>query len=127
MVAPLRQDAPSGSQDARSSLPDGYTLDVSTTGRLLKAAVRTADGAPAATGQAGLTGGYAIFDQIATEPGHRRKGLGGAVMSALSAAAAPHGATTGVLVATAEGRALYRHLGWQEISAVTAAHVPQEP
>ncbi|MQY08164.1 GNAT family N-acetyltransferase [Actinomadura macrotermitis] len=117
MAVPLRQDAP-------RTVPEGYALHVSTADGIVTVAVRTADGEPAATGRAGLADAYAVFDQIETAPAHRRRGLGGAVMSALSAAATAQGADTGVLVATAEGRALYRHLGWQEISEVTAAHVP---
>ncbi|MFC4913072.1 GNAT family N-acetyltransferase [Actinomadura gamaensis] len=117
MSAPLSQDAPPPSSG-------GYTLRLTTTGRIVKAAVQAPDGTLAATGQAGLADTHAVFDQIATEPAHRRRGLGAAVMSALSSAAAAQGAGTGVLVATTEGRALYRHLGWQEASPMTAAHLP---
>ncbi|MBW8481139.1 GNAT family N-acetyltransferase [Actinomadura parmotrematis] len=117
MAVELRRIAP-------RTLPAGYTLDLDATGPALAAAVRTAEGAPAASGRAGLADGHAVFDQIATEPSHRRRGLGGVIMSALAAAAAARGARTGVLVATADGRALYRHLGWREVGPVTAAYVP---
>jgi GNAT superfamily N-acetyltransferase len=78
-------------------------------------------GQVAARGKAALAGGYAVIDQVITEPDHRRRGLGTTVMQALAQAATSRGAATGVLVATADGRALYSRLGWRLESPVTAA------
>ncbi|WP_127356693.1 GNAT family N-acetyltransferase [Actinacidiphila soli] len=61
----------------------------------------------------------AVFDQIETSPAHRRKGLGSLVMRALANAAYDAGATTGVLGATVEGRALQESLGWRTDAPLT--------
>ncbi|MCP9986473.1 GNAT family N-acetyltransferase [Streptomyces sudanensis] len=71
------------------------------------------DGSLAARGQVAPTGRTAVFDQIETYEGHRRRGLGSAIMRLLHGAAAGAGATTGVLGATTDGLALYTSLGWQ--------------
>jgi ribosomal protein S18 acetylase RimI-like enzyme len=80
-------------------------------------------GEPAARGKAAVVGEHAVMDQVVTEPAHRRRGLGSTVMGALCAAATSRGATTGVLVATADGRMLYSRLGWTVASPVTAARL----
>ena len=80
----------------------------------------------AARGKAALTGEFAVIDQVETAPDHRRRGLGKSVMSALSEATTRRGATTGVLVATEDGRALYSRLGWTLVSPVTAAWLVED-
>ncbi|WP_259453135.1 GNAT family N-acetyltransferase [Streptomyces ginkgonis] len=94
-------------------VPDDYRLRVWTRGGVIRAAVLTPRGALAARGQIAPTGPTAVADQIETFPGHRRRGLGSVVMRTLHNTALDHGARTGVLVATVEGRALYEHLGWR--------------
>jgi predicted DCC family thiol-disulfide oxidoreductase YuxK len=47
-----------------------------------------------------------------TAPEHQRRGLGTAVMAALTTAAMGLEAATGILGATEQGRALYEALGW---------------
>jgi GNAT superfamily N-acetyltransferase len=86
-------------------------------------AIITRDGEPAARGRAALAGDYAVMDQVVTEDAHRRQGLGTTVMQALAAAATARGAATGVLVATADGLALYSRLGWELASPITAARL----
>ncbi|MFE1578128.1 GNAT family N-acetyltransferase [Streptomyces fradiae] len=81
--------------------------------------VLAGDGSLAARGQVAPTGRTAVFDQIETYEAHQRRGLGSMVMRLLHAAAAGAGATTGVLAATAEGRALYTSLGWQHHGPLT--------
>ncbi|MEV0285824.1 GNAT family N-acetyltransferase [Kribbella sp. NPDC050820] len=98
-----------------------YRLDTAVESSLIQVVVRAGDDSVAARGKAGLAGGCAVFDQIETDPQHRRRGLGRAVMGALSTAAQYAGATTGVLVATEDGRALYSALGWTLSSPMTAA------
>lgn len=66
----------------------------------------------AAAGVVALRGGDAVFDRIETTPGFRRRGLGSAIMNALSGWAFEHGARTGILAASAEGQLLYGRLGW---------------
>lgn len=99
-----------------------YELAVTTTGALVHAAI-TYRGEPAARGQAALAQKHAVFDQVITEPQHQRRGLGSAVMRALSEAALESGARTGVLVATEDGCQLYTRLGWGLASEVTAARL----
>ncbi|RJL33163.1 GNAT family N-acetyltransferase [Bailinhaonella thermotolerans] len=101
--------------------PAPYSLRVAAEGDVTVAEVRAPDGEVAARGRLARSGGYGIPDQIRTEPAHRRRGLGGVVMRALTASAHSGGARTGVLVATLEGRALYETLGWTLRSLVTAA------
>jgi ribosomal protein S18 acetylase RimI-like enzyme len=98
-----------------------YQLETIQHGSIIEALVRADDGIVAARGKAALTGDSAVFDQIETDPQHRRRGLGRTVMGALSTAAQYAGATTGVLVATEDGRALYAALGWRLDSPMTSA------
>lgn len=107
--------------DVRAPLTASYELETVQRGSLVDVVVRATDGSVAASGKAALTGEAAVFDQIETTPQHRRRGLGRSVMAALSAAAQYAGATTGVLVATEDGRALYTALGWTLESPMTAA------
>ncbi|GAA1393952.1 hypothetical protein GCM10009639_27580 [Kitasatospora putterlickiae] len=96
----------------RPVVPAGYTLTGWWRGGVFRVLVRTGDGHYAARGQLAVTGATAVADQIETDPGHRRRGLGSLVMRALRDAGHRAGATTGILVATPEGRALYSALGW---------------
>lgn len=107
--------------DAAVRVGGSYRLETAVQGSLVQVVVRADDDSVAARGKAGLAGGCAVFDQIETDSRHRRRGLGRAVMGALSAAAQYAGATTGVLVATEDGRALYTALGWTLSSPMTAA------
>jgi GNAT superfamily N-acetyltransferase len=75
----------------------------------------------AARGQMVVVGNDAVADMIWTEPEHRRKGLAGAVMSALVAEAQRAGATTGLLAASPEGRELYSELGWETFAEILVA------
>jgi GNAT superfamily N-acetyltransferase len=63
-----------------------------------------------------------VYDRIVTAPEHRRRGLGRALMHALGAARRS-ASSTQVLVATAEGMALYGTLGWELRSLFTTAAV----
>jgi GNAT superfamily N-acetyltransferase len=69
-------------------------------------------GAEAARGMMAVVGGDAVMHDISTNPAYRRQGLGSVVMGALAHRALERGATTGLLMATVEGAALYRKLGW---------------
>jgi ribosomal protein S18 acetylase RimI-like enzyme len=99
-----------------------YKLELTQVGSVLDVVV-SSEGELAARGKVALAGEYAVIDQVVTEPGHRRRGLGSTVMRALSQAASHSGARTGVLVATADGLALYDRLGWALESPVTAARL----
>lgn len=101
--------------------PPGYTLAVTTRADVTAARLLTAAGEVAARGQFALAGAAAVIDQVETAGNHRRRGLGTVVMKTLTATAAGMGAQTGILVATAEGRALYETLGWTLHTPMTAA------
>ncbi|MGW6914608.1 GNAT family N-acetyltransferase [Kitasatospora sp. NPDC054939] len=110
MAAPLEVIAPS--QGAPADAPAGYRVETIADGSAIDVRVVSADGSPAASGRVGCAGTDAVFDQVVTEPEHRRRGLGSTVMRALAEAARARGARRGVLVATEDGRALYLALGW---------------
>jgi GNAT superfamily N-acetyltransferase len=74
------------------------------------------DGREAAHGQVALAGTTAVIDRIKTDPEHRRRGLGRAVMAALTGWAIEQGAVDGLLVASADGFQLYSALGWESRS-----------
>jgi GNAT superfamily N-acetyltransferase len=94
-----------------AALADGYRLTVEGEGVII-ASVANEAGDVVASGKIALAHSHATFDQIVTDELHRRRGLGRAVMDALSAAAVERGVTEGVLVATPVGRELYAALGW---------------
>ncbi|MFV2120603.1 GNAT family N-acetyltransferase [Streptomyces sp. Act-28] len=95
------------------TLPAGYTLHTEVHEGVHLVRVLARDGSLAARGQVAPTGRTAVFDQIETYEAHQRRGLGSTVMRLLHDAAAGAGATTGVLSATVQGRALYESLGWR--------------
>ncbi|MFJ7775979.1 GNAT family N-acetyltransferase [Streptomyces yangpuensis] len=99
--------------------PDGYSAVTETADGVVCVRVLAADGRIAAQGQAGLTGGACVFDQIVTDGAHRRRGLGTVVVGALTNAAVENGAATGTLGATVQGRALYETLGWKVLAPLT--------
>jgi predicted GNAT family acetyltransferase len=106
----------------RADLPEEYRS--ATTRRdadVVAEQLFAAGGEPAAAGQAAVVGQWCVPDRIVTEPGHRRRGLGAALMSLLVAAALEQGATHGVLVASREGRRLYESLGWATVADVVVA------
>lgn len=117
MTVPLRR--------ATALAPDGYTLRTATDGGITTVRIHDADGTTAASGQMGVAGPAAVADRILTDPAHRRRGLGSVLMTALGDAAAKRGAATGVLVATRDGLALYRALGWTLREAITPAYLPE--
>lgn len=109
-------------EQASAQLPDGYRS--ATTRRdadVVAEQLIAAGGEPAAAGQAAVVGAWCVPDLIATEPGHRRRGLGAALMSLLVSAALAQGAARGVLVASREGRRLYESLGWETVAEVVVA------
>ncbi|GAA3936422.1 hypothetical protein GCM10023085_17330 [Actinomadura viridis] len=105
--------------------PASYELLVTGDGEAIIATVVDAAGAVAASGRLAPAGEYGVIDQVQTAPEHRRQGLATTVMRALSDHAARNGLRTGVLVATQDGRRLYRTLGWTVRSEIAAAYVPE--
>ena len=105
------------------ALADGYRLSVQGENVIVASVVDEA-GDVAARGKIALADGRATFDQIETDERHRRRGLGRAVMNALSVAAIERGVTEAVLVATPVGRELYASLGWSLHAHFTTAVIP---
>jgi ribosomal protein S18 acetylase RimI-like enzyme len=89
-----------------------YEVRSTTDGLLERVRMATADGQEAARGMMAVVGTDAVMHDIHTDPAYRRQGLGSVVMGALAHRAIERGATTGLLMATTEGAALYRNLGW---------------
>jgi GNAT superfamily N-acetyltransferase len=108
---------------AAPALPGGYGLTVARDGAIASVTVGR-DDAPVARGRIALLGGTALFDQISTDEAHRRRGLGRAMMQALSNLALDQGAASGLLSATEMGRALYETIGWTVHSPYTSAVIP---
>lgn len=90
-------------------LPAGYKVEVSSEHAATLVRIVAADGSLGASGYAVEYGGFFVFDQIVTEPTHRRRGLGKALMAALGSTQRSSTARR-VLVATEDGRALYSSL-----------------
>lgn len=99
-------------------------VDPGRDGAVITATVRYGPDETGARGTMGVTGGDSVADRIETVPAHRRKGLASAVMSALAGAAVEEGAEQGILVASEDGRRLYRTLGWQPVADVLIATTP---
>lgn len=77
------------------------------------------DGEVIASGRAGLVGEWAVPDRIRTGDAYRRRGLGRFVMRQLLNLAAEAGAERAALNASADGRELYRALGWTTVAQQT--------
>lgn len=103
-------------------LTEGYMIEVKRVGMVLQARILSEDGALAASGYAAEAKGVFIYDRIVTEPEHRRKGLGRALMTTLRSARQDPDSPE-LLVATADGRALYSTLGWETISPYSTASI----
>ena len=105
--------------------PPSYTARVEVSGPVTKAVMLDGDGQIAASAKLAVAGAFGMVDQVETAPEHRRRGLGSAVMRKLAAHAFDAGARIGVLVATDDGRDLYRTLGWTVRSPFAVAYVPE--
>lgn len=104
----------------RIAIPSTYSLDLDDSAPSIVAQIVDADGALAAKGHAAEIDGAFVFDRIVCEPAHRRRGLGRALMAALGSARRSPRALP-LLVATADGRALYESLGWTVHSPYASA------
>jgi GNAT superfamily N-acetyltransferase len=97
-------------------------MEIKQIGTIVEARILSPTGILAASGYAAETEQVFVYDRIVTEPGHRRKGLGHALMQALHDARRDT-AKRELLVATEDGRALYSTLGWQTISPYSSASI----
>ncbi len=113
-----------GIMAGEAAAPDGYLLDATESRPVAVVRALARDGELAAIGRVARVKEFAIYDRIETDAAHRRRGLARAVMKKLESIARDHGATRGVLVATADGRGLYETLGWELHSLYTTAAIP---
>ncbi|WP_243791412.1 GNAT family N-acetyltransferase [Saccharopolyspora gloriosae] len=100
---------------------DPYSVSLDRDGPILDIRIADEHGRPAAHGIMVVHDGVAVAHNIATYRTHRRRGLGGAVMSSLVRAATGLGAETGLLTASKQGRHLYTALGWTHRAGVVSA------
>lgn len=107
---------------AERPLVDGYRVEVARKGMVSHARIYSGQGAIAASGYAAETQNAFIYDRIVTEPEHRRKGLGHALMMALRSMR-QRADNAELLVATEAGRSLYLSLGWETISPYATASI----
>lgn len=103
---------------ARTVLPQ-YTLKIERDGAAWQARVTTVDGSCVASGRAVRHERLLVYDQIVTDPGHRRRGLAEHVMRSLETAGG--GSALQALTATSDGHELYAALGWKVISLYSTA------
>lgn len=103
-------------------VPAGYAVERNCSAAVTAVRIRALTGEIAASGYAAETGDAFVYDRILTAAGHRRRGLGRAVMAALHQAKR-NSRTPGLLVATEAGRALYETLGWRTISPYSTASI----
>jgi GNAT superfamily N-acetyltransferase len=108
-------------QDVEDPRPlDGFTIETERDGKHSYVSIHLEDdpSVVAASGHVSVVGDFAIFDRIITSPDFRRRGLGSLVMRALVALALEHDIEHGLLVASIDGQALYRYLGWTPLGTV---------
>lgn len=105
-------------------LPGGYTLHRSKEGPVTSVRVVTTAGSVAAQGFSATFNNFHIYDRIETSAPHRRRGLGRAVMQALSPTVDIE--PVHVLVATSAGKRLYDTLGWLTVSPYSTAELRPE-
>lgn len=105
-------------------MASAYRPVASDDGAAIRVEVRNERGDLAASGSCALVDGAGVFDQILTQDAHRRRGLGTMVMNSLTRRALDRGARRGTLIATPDGQALYRALGWTHWSEVTSVISP---
>ncbi|MEU8227850.1 GNAT family N-acetyltransferase [Kribbella sp. NPDC048915] len=108
------------SEQPAMKLQDRYTLHTELEDDLIICRA-TIHGGVVSSGRMAVVGEDAVADRIETEPAHRRRGLGSAVMASLVEAAAAKGAKRGILIASIDGLRLYRSLGWKVISDIVIA------
>jgi GNAT superfamily N-acetyltransferase len=113
-----------GAVTAAARPTPGFTIEVDESDDRIEAVARDADGTLAARGVLGIDGATAVYDQIVTEARFGRRGLGSAIMAELGRRASRRGVTESLLVATADGRALYERLGWTLRSDIVSVISP---
>ncbi len=107
----------------RTALPDPYVAELDVASPVVHLRLLTTSGHLAASAQLAVVEDCAVPDKVETVAEHRRRGLGGAMMTALVDAAVDLGAHRGLLMASTEGRALYTSLGWTTLCPVVVGRL----
>ncbi|RZJ05618.1 MAG: N-acetyltransferase [Brevundimonas sp.] len=113
-----------GEMGGDAPAPEGLRFEIGTGGPVTFCRLLDGDDVEAARGRAVVIDGLTVFDRIATSPDWRRRGLASRIMRRLERLMREAGGRDGVLVATAEGRALYERLGWLLHSPYSTAVIP---
>jgi GNAT superfamily N-acetyltransferase len=100
--------------------PQPYRATTTMAGGVATTQVTLPSGDVAASGRGAIVGTDLVLHDIRTVPEHRRRGLGGVVVSALCQHALERGAMTALLVATPEGERLYDSLGWTTLATAVS-------
>lgn len=106
-----------------AAISPGYCVEQYRNGPATRVEIRTDNGELAASGYSAETAEAFVYDRIVTEVGHRRRGLGRALIAALGSCRKSQSARQ-LLVATAEGEKLYSSLGWQKLAPYSTAYLP---
>jgi GNAT superfamily N-acetyltransferase len=105
--------------------PPGYRFTVEREGCVVSVRAVDANGAYVAAVRTAETLHALVYDRIGTDPSHRRRGLGRAVMTRLHGLRR-HPTLPQYLVATGEALRPYRSLGWRVMSEYATAEIPPE-
>jgi GNAT superfamily N-acetyltransferase len=98
-----------------------YVARIVEDGATLVGLVLDSNGNLASSARLAPSGRYGVIDKVWTEPAHQRRGLGTLLVTKLGNRALDSGLTTGLLSATADGRALYSALGWTVVDELAGA------
>lgn len=113
-----------GEMGGDAPAPEGLRFEIEADGPVTFCRLLDSAGIETARGRVVVIDGLPVFDRIATSPDWRRRGLASRIMRRLERIARDAGGRDGVLVATAEGRALYERLGWTLHSHYSTAVIP---
>lgn len=105
-------------------LPNEYKLEFDNYNSTFVIRIVTLRGELASIGRVVLVDDIAVYDRISTENNHRRKGLATFLMKKLERIALSRNIFKNFLVATEEGKLLYRPLGWEVYSLYTSVVIP---
>ena len=106
------------------SLHHDYKLEFDSYNSTFVVRIVTQQGELASAGRVVLIDDLAVYDRISTNSNHRRKGLAKFLMKELEKIALSKNIFQNFLVATEEGKSLYRSLGWEIYSLYTSIVIP---
>lgn len=106
------------------TLADNYRVHVENYNSTTLIKVFTKNGELASVGRITIVEDLAVYDRIATEESHKRKGLATYLIAELEKIAISQNIYENFLVATEQGRSLYQSLGWKVCSLYTSIVIP---